>query len=257
MRGSDRKDDAALMRLRHGTTAERDELAAAADRDPALRKDLETWDRQDAALHALYDPVAKEPVPARHNALLMQMERAGGGSPPRWRRIAAVLALLLVANASGGGLGYHLATVRAPGVELVSAAFRAYSTYTPEAAHPVEVTASEDPHLSDWLSNRLGRRIAVPDLSTRGFTLMGGRVLPGANGPAVMIMYRDDQGRRLTLYIATAPDREESRFEFVQRDSVRSYWWFDDDLGCALVGDLTREALHDIAVDTYEQITGA
>ena len=256
MRGSDRKDDAALMRLRHGTAAEQADLTAAADRDPALRKDLETWNRQDAALHALYDPVAKEPVPARQGALLMQVERAGG-TPPRWRRIAAVLALLLVANASGGGLGYHLATVRAPGVDLVSAAFRAYATYTPKAAHPVEVTASEDPHLSGWLSNRLGRRIAVPDLGPHGFTLMGARVLPGANGPAVMIMYRDDQGRRLTLYIATASDREESRFAFVQRDSVRSYWWFDDDLGCALVGDLTREALHDIAVDTYEQITGA
>ncbi|TNE94749.1 MAG: anti-sigma factor [Rhodobacteraceae bacterium] len=253
MNSPDSTDHDAQMRLRHGNAADQAELAALAARDPALQEDLADWDRQDAALRALYDPVAREPVPGRHRAVLAQAELAG---PRNWARIAAMLTILAI-GAAGGALGYRLLGDAASQPTLATAAFRAYATYSVEIRHPVEVAGTDEAHLSEWLSNRLGQRIALPDLSKRGFSLMGGRVLPDVNGPAALMMYRDDLGRRLVLYVASEPGKDESTFQYTQREAVRSYWWFDDDLGCALVGDLTRDQLHELAIDAYEQITGA
>ncbi|WP_353474559.1 anti-sigma factor [Salipiger sp. H15] len=250
----DRTDDA-LMRLRHGTDADRARLAALAAEDPALRESLAEWDRQDAALRALYDPVARERVPERHLDVLARAERRGRRGPAPWARIAAAVALLAL-GAAGGVAGSRLLGGADHGPMLASAAFRAYATYSVESRHPVEVAASEEPHLTNWLSNRLGERIVLPDLSKRGFSLMGGRVVPDANGPAVLLMYSDAEQRRLVLYVAPGPGMAESTFKFAQRDAMRGFWWFDENLGCALVGDLTRDRLHDIAVDAYEQITG-
>lgn len=69
-------------------------------------------------------------------------------------------------------------------------------------APPVEVRAEAGDHLVAWLSNRLDRRIVPPDLQAQGFRLMGGRVLPDATGrQAALVMYDDDKGTRLTVYI--------------------------------------------------------
>lgn len=252
----DHIESAAQMRLRHGSPAEQAELAARAARDPALHSDLAAWDRQDAALRALYDPVAQEPVPAALQAVLQRAERRAEhrSGLPVWSQLIAAC-LLLAVGATGGALGARWAG-RAE-TPLAMAAFRAFATYSVETVHPVEVAATQEPHLSTWLSNRLGRQIAPPDLSRSGFSLMGGRVLPDINGPAVLMMYRDAQGRRLTLYVAPEPGRGEQPPEFAQRDTARSYWWFDDSLGCAVVGDLTREVLHGVAMEAYQQITGA
>ena len=35
-----------------------------------------------------------------------------------------------------------------------------------EVAHPVEVGAAQEAHLLQWLSKRLGRKLAAPDLRT-------------------------------------------------------------------------------------------
>lgn len=254
MTTSDRSDEG-ILRLRHGDEADRARLVTMAAEDPALRESLAEWDRQDAALRALYEPVARERVPERHRDVIARAERRGERTSTVWARIAAVVALLAI-GATGGAVGSRLTGSADPDQALASAAFRAYATYTVERRHPVEVAASEEPHLTNWLSNRLGERIVLPDLSKHGFSLMGGRVLPDASGPAVLLMYSDADQRRLVLYVAPGPGREESAFQFAQRDAVRGYWWYDDNLGCALIGDLTRDRLHDISRDAYEQITG-
>ena len=48
------------LRLRHGTAADRARLAGLAAGDASLAEELAEWDRQDAALRALYAPVAEE-----------------------------------------------------------------------------------------------------------------------------------------------------------------------------------------------------
>ena len=86
-------------------------------------------------------------------------------------------------------------------------AARAHLVYAPEVRHPVEVDAKEQDHLVKWLSKRLDIALKVPVLASEGFELLGGRLLPGPEGPVAQFMYQDASGKRLTLYVLAAAAR--------------------------------------------------
>ena len=56
-----------------------------------------------------------------------------------------------------------------------------------------------------WLSKRMNAAVRVPNLTEHGFQALGGRLLPGVNGPACQIMYQNAAGKRLTIYLARDP----------------------------------------------------
>jgi anti-sigma factor RsiW len=245
-------DEETHLKLRHGEPSANARLADLAARDPLLAAREAEWERQDAALRALYGPIAEEPLPARYRALI-DGANTEASVPGHWRMIAAALALLAIGVAGG----WSLATIQgssSAGTALAQEALRAHETYVTEVAHPVEVRAADERHLVTWLSRRLGHPIAVPNLTAHGYTLMGGRVVPEDHGAAALMMYEDGEGRRLTLYVARAPGGKETAFRFLERDGVRAFWWIDEDLGCAVIGDLPKESLRAIAVSAYDQL---
>lgn len=246
-------DDAALLALRHGSAEDRERLERLSEGDPALRDRLADWDRQDAALHALYDPVADEPLPGRLTALLAQPAAPRLGL---WR-IAAMLAPLAVGVALGWGGARWTGDGTGGADSLLASAIRAHDTYVVEVVHPVEVPASDEAHMTKWLSKRVGQQLAVPDLTADGFHLVGGRVLPDTRGAAALMMYEDDQGQRLTLYIAPEPRQPETALRFADTGPTRGVWWVEGDLGCAVVGDLPKDRLKAVATRAYDQLTGA
>lgn len=94
----------------------------------------------------------------------------------------------------GGGLGWFAhERFSQPGLaqeSFVQQALGAHAVYVSEVRHPVEVEASEAQHLVAWLSKRLGATIQAPTLSTLGFQLLGGRLLPDDGKPAAQFMYQ-------------------------------------------------------------------
>jgi anti-sigma factor RsiW len=132
--------------------------------------------------------------------------------------------------------------------------------YSPEVRHPVEVAASEQAHLVQWLSKRLGKPLAVPDLSVQGYQLMGGRLLPGDTGARAQFMYQDTSGIRLTLYLGaldTGPNGTaggETAFRFTDDGPVPRFYWVDQGFGYALAGPLPREALLALARVVHGQL---
>lgn len=240
------------LRLRHGSAGERSRLGALAAGDAELAEELAEWDRQDAALRALYAPVAEEPVPER---LLEPLRAARHAAPPRqtpvlWR-LAAALALVAMGFVAGWGVS-RLVPGAAP--VLAEAAMASYATYAVEVKHPVEVAAQDEAHLVQWLSKRLGAPIQPPDLATEGFSLIGGRLLPGDLTPAALLMYEDALGRRLALYI-TRSEGAETELAFAEEPGKQAFWWVEGGLGCALAGDLPRETLRRLAVAAYHGLT--
>ncbi len=244
--------DEALLRLRHGDAKDRKALATLAESDPALAQRLADWDRQDAALAILYNPLAGEPVPARHADLIAAATARPQGSWHLPTRIAAALALVGFGAAGGWFVAQHQFP-GAAGADLATAALRAYATYTVEVAHPVEVLASQA-HLEPWLSKRIGHPITPPDLSGDGFHLLGGRVVPDALGTAALLMYENASGQRVTLYVVLWPSDTETSFRFANTDGAQGFWWVDNKLGCAIVGDLPRDTLRQISLAAYQQI---
>jgi anti-sigma factor RsiW len=131
----------------------------------------------------------------------------------------------------------------------------AYAVYTPERRHPVEVAASEEEHLINWLSKRLNRPLSVPSLQEYGYSLVGGRLLPGEAGPAAQFMYENGSGARLTLYV-TGISRDETAFRLFRDGNRRTFYWVSDGMGYALSGPIAEGKLRSIAIDVCSALGG-
>jgi anti-sigma factor RsiW len=242
------------LRLRHGPASDQARLQVLAAGDPALAELLEDWNRQDAALRALYGAIAEEPLPDRLTAPLAAARQHAPRSFANPWRIAAAIALLAFGFAAGWGGARLMQTPESSG--LAQAAMAGFATYAGETRHPVEVAATEEQHLTQWLSKRLGTPFRPPDLSADGFRLLGGRLLPGTKAPAALLMYEDDLGRRLALYL-TRSDAGESELAFAEETGRQAFWWIEGNLGCALAGDLPRDTLRRLAIAAYHDLTEA
>ncbi len=160
---------------------------------------------QRQALRAAFAEQAGEPVPARLRIANLRA-RQHRRRLRQLGRIAAAVGLILL-----GGIGGWAArdlpgplSLLPPGAvaRMITAnAITAYRTYSVEVRHPVEVDAGQEAHLVQWLSKRLGRQLVVPDLTSAGFRLMGGRLLPAEDGPAAQFMYENGNAERVTLYL--------------------------------------------------------
>jgi anti-sigma factor RsiW len=242
-------------RLPQGRGAEVDAWLAARPEEAAR---LAAYRKHAAELRALYAPVLDEPMP---DAL------AHAARPRRswWRQAAAAVALL----ALGGAIGWQMHVsygTRAPAPEAVPRIVRnavvAHATYSPEVRHPVEVGADQEQHLVAWLSKRLGAKVRAPNLESVGYSLVGGRLLPGEAGPAgtptptAQFMYQCKQGTRVTLYVrAEGKDHKETAFRYATEGKVRVFYWIDRSFGYALSSaDIDKQRLLEVANATYAQL---
>ena len=109
--------------------------------------------------------------------------------------------------------------------------------YAAEVRHAVEVDASQQEHLVRWLSKRLGTELKVPVLAAEGFELLGGRLLPGPEGPVAQFMYQDASGKRLTLYVnARSKSEGPTAFRFAKEGNVSVFYWIDGAVGLRALG---------------------
>lgn len=203
---------------------------------------------QTAALKREFDAVMTEPIPAR-----MFLRR------PPW--IGYAKAAMLVAVGIAIGLSIPMLRTKPPesqaiaGSALATRAARAHAIYASEVRHPVEVDASQQDHLVKWLSKRLGFNLKIPVLATEGFELLGGRLLPGPEGPVAQFMYQDASGKRLTLYVSRRSRAETlTAFRFAQEGPVSVFYWIDRDCGYALSGEVDKPALARVATSVYRQL---
>lgn len=223
------------------------EAYVAAHPDDAAR--LDAYRRNEQSLVARFDPVLSEDIPPR----LKGSRRA----PPRLAlRVAAAVGWLVLGGIAGWNLhGLKGSEPRSDTPSWARRATVAHAVYSPEVRHPVEVPADQEDHLARWLSKRLGTPLKIPRLDAVGFGLVGGRLLPGDQGPAAQFMYQDAKGQRLTLYVRT--NREQNRetaFRFAQEGSVRQFYWIDRGLGYALSGEIGKEDLLQIATAVHQQL---
>lgn len=206
------------------------------------------WRRQNAAIEAAFGAVADEPVPERLHP------RPRGWRLGRLTAVAASLALF-VAGAVAGWIGNgQMGGERAMDLRLADRAIAAHRVYAVEVRHPVEVAASDEEQLVRWLSKRLDYDLRVPDLTRAGYRLMGGRLLASEGGPAAQFMYEDSGGRRITVYCSRVAQRRETAFRFEQAGQIGAFYWLDGAVGYAIIGEIPRPALQDLARIVYDQL---
>jgi anti-sigma factor RsiW len=244
------------------------ELQAYADGrlDPERRSEVEAWlaarpeeaerigDYRNLgdAMRSAYDAMLTEPVPQRFLR-----------KRPRWGRYAVAAGLLGAGMLVGAIVGWQLHEARPAavassdvGTVMARRAAIAHATYSPEVRHPVEVGADQEEHLVAWLSKRLGAPVRAPKLEDLGYSLVGGRLLPGDNGPVAHFMYQAQPGTRVTLYVRTeAVGNRETAFRYAEEGKVRVFYWVDRKLGYALSSaDTSKDELFKIANSVYRQL---
>jgi anti-sigma factor RsiW len=174
---------------------------------------------------------------------------------PAALRYAAVAAWFALGGVAGWYLHAYDAAKSADAVAFARQAAIAHVVYSPEVRHPVEVGADQEAHLVGWLSKRLGASLKVPQLAAIGYQLVGGRLLPGNQGPVAQFMFQDGNGQRLTLYVRSrASDSKETAFRYAQERGVSVFYWLDGRFGYALSGEIDKTELLRVAKVVYQQL---
>lgn len=227
-------------------------LAARAD----LAERIAAERRHRTLLRGQLEAKFAEPIPARLRIANLRAARRG-----RWigsTRAAAAALAIFVTGAVAGWVANGLTPTPVPSVAtagVTQSAVAAFRTFVVEVAHPVEVGVQQEAHLLQWLSKRLGRKLAAPDLQPFGYKLMGGRLLPGGSGAAAQLMYDDASGRRLTIYVR-ATDGTETAFRFQQEGDAATFAWIDQGFGFAVTAVASRDQLLPIAEAVYRGFEG-
>lgn len=223
---------------------------------PEAREQVNDYRQINEMLRQLYDPMLEEPVPPLLHVGLQpkaQFSRYG-----RYLvQSAAAMALLAIGIVGGFYLGATqtelVASADHEAENVVAEAVMAYTVYTPEVRHPVEVPGDQREHLVGWLSKRMGRKLVAPNLDSLDMKLLGGRLLASDDGPGALLMYENDQGKRVILY-ACLTDESSSAFRFAQQDKVSVYYWVENSVTYAIAGEMQRDSLLPVAESVYSQL---
>ena len=217
--------------------------------NPDRAEEVADWAAQNDAIRALF-PAPDMPIG------LPEMAPAANTDRAPWRTIAASVAILAVGVALGwAGRGAAPQNMQIQVAGLVSEAIAAHAVFTADPHRPVEVKADEEDLLIRWLSNRVGEQLSAPDLSANGFELVGGRLLSAVEGPAAQFMYENTNGTRITLFAVRSDNSQMAEFEFKNDGNTNSFYWQDENLRFALVGDLPRHELNQLAIRVYQNFS--
>ena len=246
--------DQQLTPVRHAEVEQY--LAARPDESQRVQE----WQRQNEQLRGLLNPVLDEPLPLR-----LPLRPAATAWP--WRALAAGLVIAMLSAGSAwfarGVYDERVAGVARPGTGtgLTGFAHRAavaHVVYTPDGRRPVEVGADQEQQLVTWLSRRIGTPVKAPTLGGIGYSLIGGRLLPGDKGPVAQFMYHDGTGQRLTLYVTReAPlvgGQAQTAFQFGHDGPVNVFYWVDRNFGYAISSNAERSELMRVVQEVYRQL---
>ena len=271
----------------------------ATDRDARARVD--GWKRQNDSLRTMFASVLFEPVPLRLLPTSMTASKSGSPSrasvpqPHRERRgsssavrpsglvATTMMGVALVAFAAGAlasfgtdDFGLSPRSGRAALVgeaaaaseerDFASRAVETHQAFLTDLARPVEITAADEPRLSRWIQHSLGGPLRIPSLQRQGWSLIGGRVVPGQHGPAAFLVYGNGTDK-LGLYVARTLGLHGSDPKLVDGggiDAASIAYWTEGAFSYALTTsrtsdwlDRSAEALHDTISGQLRELAAA
>ena len=218
----------------------RAEVEAHLAEHPEAAAQVQHVREQIQGLHREYDDVLNEPIPLR---LAQASHRRA------WPRgLAAGIAWLACGAAAGWFAHATMQPQHVASTAFARDALAAHVLFVSEKRHPVEVPAEQEAHLVAWLSNRLDAPIRAPDLQGQGFSLLGGRLLPGEESPLAQLMYESTSGERLTLTVKhAARQTDQTGFEVMEKNGISVFYWIDQRYGYALSGNIDKPRLLNVA----------
>ena len=234
------------------------EAYLAAHPEEAAR--VEAYRAQNIGLHVLFDTTPLAPVPED----LADMADRLQGVLQRQRRTRSygLLAASVCAVAVTGMLGWLIFTgnlgdaVSSENVQVAEAPTESAQSVE-DAFYPPFDRISGGPEantLSLLAEHYAGAPMQAPNLETLGFKLVVQRVFPTPRGPGVQLLYQNNEGDWITLYIGGDQRTGETKFSFVKREGVSMAYWRRGALSYGLSGGLQKEELAKLAQSVSEQL---
>ena len=96
-----------------------------------------------------------------------------------------------------------------------------YVVHARETEHVVEVPASRRDHIEAWLGDRVHYPFTVPDLSSRGLTFLGARLVAISDGVVAQLMYVDGGGEQLAICIGFTEGKLDAPLQSIQQGRIQ------------------------------------
>jgi anti-sigma factor RsiW len=254
--------------------AERKELEQLVARDDEARRVFDMLQAGNAFGNKAFEEFLHDPVPL---SLVRRIKQGPGVNPkiervvtvtPRqakqrlWpRALAASVALLLV----GGSTGFIIGKTSHDDAQQVKMAaartwlddiadyHRIYARQTAE--HLVEVPASAEGKIEGWLASNVGVSFSLPDLSSKGLTFEGARLLVAAGKPVAQLMYKDQDGDVFAIcFLKSTPGSTDGKMTESMRDDIAMISWQKAGASYVVVGPSSDANLHQLATEVSTAI---
>ena len=252
-------------------------VASAIESDPEMAARVRMFGDSAVIVRAAFTGVVDEPVPDRliqaargPQASLgdnvVPLRRRGGMTLRHW--LALPIAASVAALAIGLGAGYWAgkgpmvrngAEQAAVGANLVDNLAGYYDLYTVGVGDTgqqqlafADIQTDEREGLQTWLTRRLDRETRVPDLTSYGYSLRGGRIVISEGRPAGQIIYENPQDKRpIAIYVGSTTKRD-AQVTVEQRKDLNVAYWRREGRTYAVFGKTDKTMIRDIATKVDE-----
>jgi anti-sigma factor RsiW len=175
--------------------------------------------------------------------------------------MAASVAALVVGYSAGT---WRLGTPEPAGLQNASVSDRwldniagYYNVYANSLATKdkllVDFNAEDVPELEKWFGAKLNRKLAVPNLSTQGFTAQGGRLVIINGKPAAQFLYSSDKAELVELVVAFT-DAPYMPAQSAHRGDVNIVHWRDNGYAYAFAGAIDTDRLQALADRVWREL---
>lgn len=218
---------------------------------PEAAKRVAAYGAQREALRAAFAAPAAAPVPPSLDLARLVEERLTRRRAP-WRLAASVV----LALGLGGAGGWYLGSRPPAGIALLAReAGASYAVFAADKQRPVEISAEQRGDLARWVSDRLDRAVAPPDLSAAGYRFLGGRLIATERGPAALFIYEDHRRGRLAVFVRPMAHGSATAIEQVEAGplDVDGCAWIEGGVGYSVVGDEPYARLLELSRQVRQQ----
>jgi len=207
------------------------EVRAFLASSPAAAARVATWRRDAEGLRAALAGIETWPPNPSLDPAVIRRRMRGRAVRRASRSVCLLLALGLAGLVGWYARGVHTGLAGLP----MQDAMDAYRVFGSARTHAIEI---QTPYRSmrTWLSGRLGRSVVLPDLSSRGFKLLGARLLATSEGAAAMVLYEADGGERISFYLRPAGQLNPGTKGWREDRGLRARYWYSQGYGFAVVG---------------------
>ncbi|RWR00923.1 anti-sigma factor [[Pantoea] beijingensis] len=202
---------------------------------PQRAEEVEGW-RRDAQLLRQAMPLQRfsmaQSVPQQLRRRVRQQRQ--------WK-LAGAFALIMTLGV-GGYSGWQLKDSQLSAQRLpMEDAVQAYKLFGGTALASLDISASQQQVVGQWMSRYFINGNVPPNLEQFGFKQLGARLMATEQGPSALVMYQNPQGLRVAWYIRPIRPLKLPHGQR-QADELIAQYWSDNHYNYALVSPMSTHS---------------